>query len=384
MSFSYSFFQSQPHMDTLGSIQNLSSNSQSNPISLANPNLNNNYHDKSNFEANNFGQQYLDQEEDKLDTSSGSLNSEHYEVNENYFAFGNNLSFNGNYASSTKVSTEVGGLLSGQDFSKDSLKFARRLSREFIPYLQYSIKPLIVKFLGTSLDMLISHANVLQADIVKDDKLLAFIYTLINSVWKDFSEQLSCSQNKKISKLTKDLWGTVFSFEGFWRSAARSQHVQQKDLSDSSTMSSNNIGLSQYFKCQDHSGMLIFEYFFRRIVFLANRALVLTFILGVKAKEESFRVGINSFDNFTFLVMYPELYELYNHKRGLFADQCCGSCKVCHSKIITSALLAKMLKARDNFKIFKIIVEEQGEIGGESCQLDALEIMGILTTLDQE
>lgn len=260
-----------------------------------------------------------------------------------------------------------------RDYSKDSLKFARRLSRDFLVVLQNPSQPLVRQFLTSSLEVLNTQITLFQIKIVAEDKLLELIHAIIVDVWKVFSQKLSCSKNKKISKLTKESWDSVFTFKGFWKLA--------------STVCEENDSQVHAFKPEDYllhystEMTPILDHFFHQIVFLANRSLVLTFLLATKAGEESFRAGIATFHNFVFLAMFPELYEAYNHKRGIFIDECCGACKVCQSKIVTLETLSLIKKSQQEFSIFQSNIETQTYVTeGERASYNSLDILKTLST----
>lgn len=213
--------------------------------------------------------------------------------------------------------------------SKDSLKFCRRLARGFLPFLKNGEDPVISNFLDFASDMLATQAIRLGSSVTHNEGTNNLILSIIQDVWGDFSKQLSCTINKKISKVTKDSWNVIFTHKGFWKCIADQDITLRKQL-------------EKLLQVKDSQIIEAFEFFFKKIVFLTNRGIVSTWLLLYKTCDVTFRKNIDTLDNYIVLTMFPDLYELYNHKRGVFVDNCCGSCKVCQSRAITSSALHRI------------------------------------------
>ena len=224
------------------------------------------------------------------------------------------------------------------NYSKDSLKFSRRLAREVNGLLHIEKNPLLRGFLKAGMDMLQSQLQICQVWLLSEEGLTHLMGTLMRQVWKDFSSSLSCSLNRKISKITKETWGKVFTHEGFWASISKS---------------GKEFSLEKFVVYGEPEAQQAFEVFFKRTVFLVNRACVLTFLHLKLSKQASFRENIEKFDNYLVLALAPELYDYYNHKRGVFYGNCCGSCKICRSKTIDSrAGFSKVQKAIEMAQLY--------------------------------
>ena len=224
------------------------------------------------------------------------------------------------------------------NYSKDSLKFSRRLAREVNVLLHFEKSPLLKGFLKAGLDVLRSELHICRVWVLSEEGLTHFMVSLMRQVWKDFASSLSCSLNRKISKITKETWGKVFTHEGFWASISKS---------------GKEFSLEKFVVYGEPEAQQAFEVFFKRTVFLVNRACVLTFLHLKLSKQASFRENIEKFDNYLVLALAPELYDYYNHKRGVFYGNCCGSCKICRSKTIDSrAGFSKVQKAIEMAQLY--------------------------------
>mgnify|MGYP000921047573 FL=1 len=233
------------------------------------------------------------------------------------------------------------------NYSKDSLKFSRRLAREVNGLLHIEKNPLLRGFLKAGMDMLQSQLQICQVWLLSEEGLTHLMGTLMRQVWKDFSSSLSCSLNRKISKITKETWGKVFTHEGFWASISKPE---------------KEFGLDKLVVYWDLEAQQAFEDFFKKTVFLVNKALVLTFLHMKLSKQQTFRENIEKFDNYLVLALVPEFYDYYNHRRGVFYTECCGSCKVCRSKTIDSEKgLTMVQKAIEASQMFETKIMNQEE-----------------------
>lgn len=252
-----------------------------------------------------------------------------------------------------------------KDLAKDSLKFARRLSRDFINLFQTRPNSFIQPFLNSALEILSIQAHNLQIRVKKISNLASIAHSLIEGVWRGFGKQLSSARNKKISKITKEIWDIPFCYRGFW------------DL----IMSNATLNLKAHLESYSSEGFAAFEQFFKKIIYLAHRAITLVFLFYIKDQDTEYRSSISTFDNYRILAMFPDLYELYNHKKGVFADKCCGSCKICGSKkfLNKEASIEFALTTAQNFKdsLFQGIHTYLFE-----AQFDILEIFKFIQSMD--
>lgn len=225
---------------------------------------------------------------------------------------------------------------SAPNYSKDSLKFCRRLAPAFLKLIEPKGSIFVERFLESTIGILVKQAEILEAFIVTRTELKTFIQDRIVTVWRSFALELCSSRNKKISKISKKRWDTVFTYDGFWEAL-------QEDEMD----------LSSKFISKETAVLQIMTKLLKKLIFFTNRGIVLTFLFQFKLKDWVFREKIKTFDNYLILCLVPELFEFYNHTRGIFVDQCCGACKVCGSKMINEKVLLTIQQARKSAESFK-------------------------------
>lgn len=247
-----------------------------------------------------------------------------------------------------------------QNYSKGSLKLARRLSREIHALLHSSKPGLVQKFLQTGLELLRSEVLVFEVKILFEDRLARTMLSLIQHVWREFTGFLSCSRNKKISKVTKDVWDIVFDYHGFWSCIEKTK---------------DQLDIGYCFVALDPKAVMAFELFFKKILFLVNHALTVSLLHLHLAQRKDFRENLGKVDNYLVLALVPELYDCYNHTKGVFVTECCGSCKVCGPKLKKGGFVPLKIK-----KAIEASQEFQTKFNFE--EINPLEVVGFLAKLE--
>lgn len=251
-----------------------------------------------------------------------------------------------------------------QDYSKDSLKFARRVSKSFLQFLGKEKDAVITAFLDAASKILASQVSLLEVTINDNKKLMKDSLQLMRDVWNVFARNLSCTHNKKISKVTKDIWDIVFTEEGFWKAAKQvGTALQFKD----------------YFSEFGEVEAEMIKGYFKKVIFLINKGLILFHLQVKKAGREDFYENIPKFENYIVLSMVPALFDAYNHKRGVFVDECCRACKVCQSKMADKTLSSRIKAAWEFAIAFEQNIKNNNAV--HSFQ-DALNILQFIALSD--
>lgn len=253
------------------------------------------------------------------------------------------------------------------NYSKDSLKFARRIARSFLQLIQDGPNRIIQDFFETGIKVLESQVSLLDVEIIYKEKLIKTWFQAINDVWRFFSKTLSCSYNKKISKVTKEVWDMVFTEGGFWKAF--------KD-------SGNSLQFKDCFTGNGPSEIAVAESLCKKVLFVVNRGLILSHLFSMRQQVDIFYENIKTADNYLVLGMMPELYDCYNHKRGVFIDQCCKSCKVCLSRSADKSVLYKIATAWDNAIAFQNTFASNWSSQSFEDPYYPLNILQFLTILD--
>ena len=253
-----------------------------------------------------------------------------------------------------------------QNHSKDSLKFGRRIAKSFLQFIRQDKGDVVSTFLDCGAKILASQAALLGVEIIDMNKLMKDSLQLIEDVWNFFAKNLSCSYNKKISKLTKEIWDIVFTEEGFWKAI--------KQVGSTLRLKDNFSG------CGEVEAEIIRGYF-KKVLFLMNRGMTMVHLHLKKVEKEDFYSNIAKFENYMVLSMVPELFDSYNHKRGVFVNECCRACKVCQSKSVDKTITSKIKTAWD----YAIAFEQNLNNNSFTFQgfQDALNIFQFLTILDE-
>ena len=256
---------------------------------------------------------------------------------------------------------------SSQNHSKDSLKFARRITKSCLQFLKQDADGILKAFLDCGSQLIACQAAIVDVKIIDNERLMKDSLNLIKDVWYFFSKNLSCTYNKKISKVTKDLWDIVFSEEGFWKAAKEAETTLQ---------------MKDYFsQCGEVEAEMIRTYF-KKVLFLVNKGLVIVHLNLKKAEKVDFYENIPTFENYIVLSLVPSLFDAYNHKQGVFVDECCRSCKVCQSKMADKSIPPKIKTAWEFATAFAQNFESYNTSQSIQDPSNILNIVQFLTILD--
>lgn len=257
--------------------------------------------------------------------------------------------------------------LRNENHSKDSLKFARRIAKSFLQAILDGPKRVVQDFLDTGVKVLESQITLLDVKVVDEEKLSRAWLQAIRDVWNFFAKNLSCSYNKKISKVTKDVWSMVFTEEGFY-----------KTLKDAGS----SLNLKGGFTGKGFGEIAVAERLCKKVLYVLNRGLILSHMFSLRQQDDMFYENIPTVDNYLVLSMVPELYDSYNHKRGVFIDQCCQSCKVCQSKSADKSVISKIATAWDYAIAFQKSFDANWQASSFEDPFYPLNVMRFLTVLD--
>jgi len=257
------------------------------------------------------------------------------------------------------------------NYSKDSLKFARRVAKSFLLQLKQGATAAInQQYFNCGMEILSHHATIFGLELLNKKKLMVDAIELIEEVWNLFAKNLNCSYNKKISKVTQEIWDIVFTHKGFWKCLKKQRRsLFAKDYFYSSDNTSKDIELQAI------------ESILKRVVFLVARGLLLVHIFALKNSEENFYENIVKYENYLVMSMVPELFDAYNHRRGVFIDECCRSCKVCQAKLGDKTIRAKIKTAWEYAKTFSQSFNGNTLEINLEC-LNPFNVLQFLTTLD--
>ena len=256
---------------------------------------------------------------------------------------------------------------SSPNHSKDSLKFARRITKAFLQFIKEDKDVVVDTFLSCGNSILASQVSMLNVEIIDSKKLMQDSLQLIEDVWNLFTKTLSCSYNKKISKLTKETWNIVFTEEGFWKAAKEAGSMLQ---------------VKDYFSGCGEVETEIIRGYFKKILFLVNRGLLIVLLHLKKFGKDDFYENIAKYENYIVLTMVPTLFDAYNHKRGVFVDECCRSCKVCQSKLGDKSIPPKIKTAWEFVIAFEQNFKNHNNIQSFQDPTNTLNILQFLTLLD--
>ena len=251
--------------------------------------------------------------------------------------------------------------------SKDSLKFGRRISKSFLQFIKQDTDIVLRAFLDCASKLLLSQAMVLRVELIDDKKLMKDSLLVIEDVWNFFAKNLSCSYNEKISKIPKDIWDMVFTEEGFWKAANKIGRTLQ---------------LKDYFSGCGDVEIEIIKGYFKKIIFLMNRGLILSHMYLKKARRDDFFDNISKFENYIVLGIVPELFDAYNHRRGVFIDECCRACKVCSSKLMEKSVVYKIKAAWEYAIAFEKQFKSNSDFQSFQEPVNALNVLQFLIMVD--
>lgn len=230
---------------------------------------------------------------------------------------------------------------SGECHSKDSLKFCRRLTNLVEQELLIQTE-LVQRMLGFNTEILESFLKFLGINIqLEPSQLTSLQYDCLLSLWAKFRDVLSYSKNKKICIVNEKHWNHMFEKKTFTEEAIQ----VLSELAKKKQHESLRVPLNDVTFCE----------IFSRILFSTNKMLVIVSVLKDNSPRGKFIRQLETVENFVIMIMMPELMKYYNHRRGKFAVECCGKCKVRCSKTVASGFGNWLEEARQ--KKYEIVTK---------------------------
>lgn len=233
----------------------------------------------------------------------------------------------------------IGSLIGLKVYSKECLKFGRRISKLMLRHLSnYSA------FSQHFLDMSAQVTNTIRGafalkEAAKKD-LIRDQYLILRSIWKEFRDCLSYHTNKKICIVKPEYWNIVFNRKNFIVCAKRAIESLQKDFLLNSPYEEARI-----LDCMCE------------VLFGVNQLMTLTFILADTSDDGGKHMrGLDNIENLLVMIVDAGLFEFYNHRSGKFARECCGRCKICGSRAVPWNFLSLLQAARKKLKTISELI----------------------------
>lgn len=241
----------------------------------------------------------------------------------------------------TKIKTEEEEEAERTNFSKEFLKFSRKLANLVTHHLQKR-SDILMSLL--TLPAQITEYFFLLGGLNRPNKLeiVSLQICCLEKLWNGFKETMSYSKNKKICIVKSEDWCRLYSLQEF--KDAMKEILTEVDPSyltiDPRLVSASELVLD----------------LFSRVLFYFN--LMFSFMMVVKdssVKGEYLR-KLKTIENFLVIMVSPDLYKNYNHRSGKFALECCGKCKVCRSKYVTPSFTLQLERGRAKSDLLKTFI----------------------------
>ena len=218
-----------------------------------------------------------------------------------------------------------------ENYSKQCLKFCRRISNVFLKYILRD-EGIAHEVFKLNAGVLKNFATALSLPAPSTYELIKIQIETLQRLWGKFRDHLAFSKNKKISIVQQEYWDLIFSKE------ASIKHLRE-DIKTLSGLWRTNEG--RQLLQEDTVNELL-----ARMMYCSSKMLVMYLILEDPFEKKSFSEGLEKMENFILLGLYPGFFKYYNHKSGKFALECCGKCKVCCSKLLPPNFLIELNSAR--------------------------------------
>ena len=241
--------------------------------------------------------------------------------------------------------------LSAENRSKDGLKFSRKLASLMLDMV-HAPSDMFDQIMKFSTQVLLNLLNPLKLDGVTASEIRNIQNECLERMWTEFKDLLSYSKNKKICIVKQEYWNTLFD--------KKSSTAYLKQLCES---------LSKTWKTPAGKQVLsdaVFCELFSQVLFYANKLAVIVLIQKDTSSKGKFLRELKTIDNFYLMVLLPELMQLYNHKRGKFALECCMKCKICKSKLIPYDFLSTLAESRKKMESVVFIINQIFEKYGDN------------------
>ena len=243
---------------------------------------------------------------------------------------------------------------SKDDYSRDCLKFCRKLAR-FIPEQLQLKRDFIREIIKMNSQVLASFLIPLDLETVEASRLEDLQIDCLLKLWMSFRSVLSYQKNKKICIVKQEYWDLMF----------------EKDTVNNS-LKETLSELSRTWKDAEVRALLknqAFSEILARLLFSCNKTIIMTLILRDDSAKAMYLRSLGTIDSFLFMVMYPGFFQYYNHRSGKFSMECCGKCKVCRAKTVPKDFLEHLRYGRQQANLVttninQIFSMHYGEISG--------------------
>lgn len=225
------------------------------------------------------------------------------------------------------------------DHSKDCLKFCRKISRVLIKIIKPRESPAkeLIEY-----NSMIMHCILGFLDIKDIEKQLLdeLQYDCLLEAWTRFKDFMSYSKNKKICIVKSEHWNLIFAKKP-------SMEYFKTIVKELAQRYDNQIVVATILRDP------IFLETFTRMLYSANYMLTFVCIMKDNSPRGIDLRNLQTLNNFIVLMLQPELFPYYNNKRGKFALECCGKCKVCCSRELPKDFLQLLNEARRQSEILR-------------------------------
>ena len=227
--------------------------------------------------------------------------------------------------------------------SKDGLKFSRKLASLMLNTIE-SPNDIFDQMMKFSSGVFLNFLNDLKLYGVSSSEMREIQNRCLQSLWVEFKDQVSYKTNKKICLVKQEYWNKLFdkkSCTAFLKQVCETLSMTWKTPA-------GKMALNDAVFCE----------LFSQVLFYVNKLAVIVLILKDTSKKGAFLRDLETVDNFVLMLLFPELMQLYNHKRGKFALECCQKCKICKSRLISDDFLSTLSESRRKMESIVTIVNE--------------------------
>eukprot|EP00331_Platyophrya_macrostoma_P023867 CAMPEP_0176440232 /NCGR_PEP_ID=MMETSP0127-20121128/20440_1 /TAXON_ID=938130 /ORGANISM="Platyophrya macrostoma, Strain WH" /LENGTH=339 /DNA_ID=CAMNT_0017824701 /DNA_START=240 /DNA_END=1259 /DNA_ORIENTATION=- len=255
----------------------------------------------------------------------------------------------------------VSNLLSAKNYSKDGLKFSRRIAKMMTKHLSSVADGFVSVYLGASASVINSILGSYGIEGISKDEVVKAQQEVLATIWGEFKNILSYNKNKKICIVKAEYWNIVFCKQTFTGLAKESCKALKGELAK---LFAGFEGILNAF-CE--------------VIFAIHQLMTFTAIIkdGSAKGGQSMR-ELETIDNMLLMIISPKLFEFYNHRSGKFASECCGKCKICRSRSIPLDFTAVLQDARNKLKM---IINEVVQIPSNAALMREDQIMSLLCLL---
>lgn len=217
--------------------------------------------------------------------------------------------------------------------SKDCLKFCRKISTLVMNHLKVR-SDLIVDILRFNAEVINCLLYLFDIENVDLNHLIDIQAECLLDIWDRFKEHMSYSKNKKICIVKQEYWDLIFE------KTACIEELKKTFDEINETLKSLAGGKKTLLDDNNFCNLLA------PMLYCTNKLITLI-VLTMDSSERAFTVrSLATFDNFEVLIIFPQLFKHYNHRRGKFARECCRKCKICGSRTLPTNFLETLKESR--------------------------------------